>query len=266
MTLLIGSLRAGGAERQVSYLASGLVEADHADVTVALIDRDAPVAYPLHPEVRVVRLGRATVPGLFRAWWTLRRAARDTDVLCSFMDLANLLSALTRSPARRVWSVRTDRAATGWKSRIILRAATACWRRADACIANSPSGRAFYQQLGVRPEQFDVLPNAVDTEQFAPDDRSGAEIRHELNIPPDAVVVGSIARAHPDKRHDLLVDVFRTLRPRIPETAPAGRGRRHSGSPGPASRNAAAGVQPDVCIFFQQGPTWPRSSTPARPW
>jgi glycosyltransferase involved in cell wall biosynthesis len=57
-----------------------------------------------------------------------------------------------------------------------------------------------------------VIANGLPLGDFHPDASARSKIRAELSIPPDAVVVGTVARLVPEKDHPLLV---RALAPRL---------------------------------------------------
>ena len=54
------------------------------------------------------------------------------------------------------------------------------------------------------------VPNAVDTDRFAPGDRRAA--RAALDLPQDAQVVGSVGHLRPEKTYGMLVETFASLR------------------------------------------------------
>lgn len=56
-----------------------------------------------------------------------------------------------------------------------------------------------------------VLKNGVDLNQFKFDPVAREEVRRELSIPADAIVVGHVGRFDPIKNHDFLIDVFERI-------------------------------------------------------
>jgi len=63
-----------------------------------------------------------------------------------------------------------------------------------------------------------VVPNGIDCELWASADHAGRDAARALcGLPPEAVVMGSVARLHPVKRHHVLVEVVAHLRRSIPE-------------------------------------------------
>lgn len=59
-----------------------------------------------------------------------------------------------------------------------------------------------------------VIPNSVDTARFVPSQARRDQARNCWRLPPDALVLGSVARLSPQKRPEALVELFRALRNR----------------------------------------------------
>lgn len=103
MTLVISSLRRGGAERVMSLLASSWTEQGN-DVTLLTLDHGEVPSYPIHPGIRHRSLGLAADSQFFlQGLWrnskrivVLRRAIRESrpDIVISFIDTINVLTLL----------------------------------------------------------------------------------------------------------------------------------------------------------------------------
>lgn len=66
---------------------------------------------------------------------------------------------------------------------------------------------------GVHPDQVVYIPNGVAITSAR---RPFAEVRRELNTPPEATVIATIARLHPSKGQQYLLRAFRLVRDRHP--------------------------------------------------
>jgi glycosyltransferase involved in cell wall biosynthesis len=79
--------------------------------------------------------------------------------------------------------------------------------------------RYLVDEVGVPDERIRVVVNGVDSESFAPAARDPS-IRALMGVEdPDAVVIGCVARLHPDKDHATLIRAFARMReaqPRMP--------------------------------------------------
>jgi len=81
--------------------------------------------------------------------------------------------------------------------------------------------RAQRSRFGLDPRRLVVIPNGVDLERFRVRDGDRERARASLGLPPDAFVVGCVARQAPEKNLVLLVRAFamfaaRTSSPRAP--------------------------------------------------
>jgi glycosyltransferase involved in cell wall biosynthesis len=222
--LLVRSLEAGGAERQLVELARGLRERGQ-KVTVAIYYKRGPLLADLE------RTGAAIVDLRKKGRWDIfgflgrvRQAIRNArpDVVYSFLGGANVVAAAVRPLAgapRLVWSVRgTLRNFTGdeWLERLNFRIEQLMSKVPELIIANSHAGRVFAQARGFPAGRIEVIPNGIDTERFHPDPALRAEQRRRWGLRDDQIAVGVLSRFHPMKG----IDVFLHACVRIAETRP----------------------------------------------
>jgi glycosyltransferase involved in cell wall biosynthesis len=88
-------------------------------------------------------------------------------------------------------------------------------RLADAVIATSEAARARLRRWPEALRACRVIPNGLDLSAFAAE-RSRRDVRDELGIPDEDVVVMSVGRLVDFKRFDLLLDAIAHLRRRVP--------------------------------------------------
>jgi glycosyltransferase involved in cell wall biosynthesis len=85
-------------------------------------------------------------------------------------------------------------------------------RRADAFVAVSPEdARRMVEVEGVRREKIRLILNGV-----ADHTPTGADVRRELGIAPDAPVIGAVGALRPQKAYDFLFEVAADLRVEFP--------------------------------------------------
>jgi len=82
------------------------------------------------------------------------------------------------------------------------------------CGVSRSAMRQFAAETGLPAERFEVIPNGVDTTRFRPRP-DGGEVRRELGIAPDTVVIGSVGRLEPVKDYETLLAASAQL-PRHP--------------------------------------------------
>jgi glycosyltransferase involved in cell wall biosynthesis len=78
-------------------------------------------------------------------------------------------------------------------------------------IAVSQEIRQALIAAGSRPERVSVVLNGIDPAQFVRDRSREQPARALLGLPAAATVLGAVGRAEPQKRFDLLIDVFGEL-------------------------------------------------------
>jgi glycosyltransferase involved in cell wall biosynthesis len=96
----------------------------------------------------------------------------------------------------------------------------------DHVIYCATVSREQHEAFGYRGRHSVVLPNGFDVDTFAPSEASRRAVRHELGIPPGALVVGSVGRDHPAKDHETLLRAAALVMARQPSAVflLAGRG------------------------------------------
>lgn len=84
----------------------------------------------------------------------------------------------------------------------------------DRLIAVSRSIAAKIEREGRRGAPVELIPNGVDV--LPPDLHAGARFRLELGVPPDAPLVGVIARMEPEKGHPTLLEAWPLVLRHVP--------------------------------------------------
>jgi glycosyltransferase involved in cell wall biosynthesis len=139
----------------------------------------------------------------------VRHVARDCDAeLIHANTWPAALAAVSAGAAPVIWHVRDVRIrplVTGWLQ-----------GHCAAQIAISRTVEAFLGQRGFAPEGIRLVYNGIDAEEFKPQ-RTRDEVRTELNLPPDAPVIVSVADMIPWKRHDLLLFAAGQIHKALPE-------------------------------------------------
>jgi glycosyltransferase involved in cell wall biosynthesis len=97
--------------------------------------------------------------------------------------------------------------------------------QADRVVAVSREGEQWMLAAGCAREQVTMISNAVDPADFSCRD-SRAEVRRDLSIDEDAVLLCAVGRLSREKGQDVLIDAFARIAPRHPalQVALAGDG------------------------------------------
>ncbi len=155
----------------------------------------------------LAKSGRWDVVGFtYRLLRSLRR--ERPDVLHGYMGTENLLSTAMQPfvpKLRVVWGVRAsnmDLDEYDWLARVLFRIGCLLSRFADLVICNSSAGEEFCAAHGYPSDRMVVIPNGIDSERFKPNPVARSEMRRQLAIDDDHLLVGLIGRLDPMKDHD----------------------------------------------------------------
>jgi glycosyltransferase involved in cell wall biosynthesis len=151
----------------------------------------------------------------------LRRIVRDRRIdIVHAHDYKTDLIALWLARAEGVTPLATAHGWTGhsWKERRVYYPADR-WllARFPRVLAVSGQIRSALIAAGAASERITVVLNAIDPGRFVRDRAREASVRASLHLPAGAFVLGGVGRAEPQKRFDLLIDVFGELARDWPE-------------------------------------------------
>lgn len=138
----------------------------------------------------------------------IRRARPDLiQTWLHHADLAGGLAArLARTAAPVLWNInntaidpKKGKRQTALLARVNSRLARFLCTKV-VCISDAVREDCLSQ--GYAPDQLQVVVPGVDTEAFQPDPDARISVRQELGLPPDAPLVGLMARFDPQKDHE----------------------------------------------------------------
>ena len=202
---IINSLNYGGAEVMLCSLLARTDRERFESMVVALIDV-LPLAERVEAlgiPVRVIGM-RPGVPdprGVVRLARLLHR--ERPGVIQTWMYHSNLIGGIAARlsvPAPVVWGIhhsstehdaRAEKRTTLWTVAVGARLSRRLPARIVCC---SESARRQHEQRGYATEKLMVIPNGFDTGAFRPDPTARFEVRRELGIGPDTLLVGLVAR------------------------------------------------------------------------
>lgn len=136
-----------------------------------------------------------------------------TDVICDFRgDFAgpSLMAGKMCGVKSRIAMYRSTR--SGFKPSVSKNLYSAAMHRLTKNYASKIAGNTRQVLSSFYPEQpysslFEVIHNGIDLDDFSPG-HSGNNIRKELGIPENSIVIGNVGRFHEAKNHPVLLEVF----------------------------------------------------------
>jgi glycosyltransferase involved in cell wall biosynthesis len=218
--MLVNRLADGGAERLTVELASRLPDRGYRVTVCTTRDDTDDDAFRRHQRDRLAAAGvdlvsvgrRHRLDSLkMRRLPTLLRRGH-VDILHTHLYGSNLWGTVLGRLAGVPVIVAHEH---GWSYRLSTRRwfdGQVVARLASAFVVGSASNRTHMIVLErVAPEKAVLIPNA-----FFPREEHGGDLRRELGVDDDALLVGTVAKLRREKALDLLLEAFARVRTEIP--------------------------------------------------
>jgi glycosyltransferase involved in cell wall biosynthesis len=166
---------------------------------------------------------RATPAGALRsAQLALLLRRLQPQLLQTWMyhaDLLGLVAGRLCSVPSILWNVRcsnVDMRSYPLSSRMTLAILRRLSHLPTRVVINSKAGQTYHESIGYKPRKWEVIGNGIDVDAFRPDPEGRREIRRQLGVPDDAIVIGMVARRNEMKDHANFVRAADILRARYP--------------------------------------------------
>ncbi len=154
----------------------------------------------------------------------LRRwmADQNPDLIAGWLYHGNFVSLLMAQGlgCRVIWNIRQCVISRQQEKKVT---AALRWLGArfswypERIVYNSRKASMEHEALGYDPTKTYVIPNTVDATVFAPNSLARIEVRQELQISSDAVLIGLIARYHPIKGHAIFLQAAQLALAQVPQ-------------------------------------------------
>jgi glycosyltransferase involved in cell wall biosynthesis len=175
----------------LSLLGLGAVGARISAMDVPLLTLGMRQERPLSPAMlRLIPIARSIRPSLLQGWMYHGNLA------------ASACAALSGRRPPVLWNVRHsihDMAHETRLTRGFIRLGAALSSSPRAIIYNSRLSASQHEALGYDADKTVVIPNGFDCQLFRPRPEMAQRLRRELNIEPGRVLIGMVARNHPQK-------------------------------------------------------------------
>lgn len=162
--------------------------------------------------------------GLFSAVPAALRLARligkeRPDVIVAWMHHAQIASmlavALAQTKTPVIWNVRHSLGGFDQEkrlTRLILKVQARLSATPAAIIYNSRVAAAQYRELGFAPVREGIIPNGLIVSPALAHVGKSDTVRRVFRVPPEAILIGMIARVHPMKDVGTLLSAFAKVR------------------------------------------------------
>lgn len=223
---IINTLVPQGAQNMLLRLLSGINRDRFEPVVTSLIDQVPMAGQFKEIDVPIHVLGvRTHLDGPLALRRLVHRLKLEQpDIVQTWLYHADLFGGIAARLAGRipvVWNIRHSNLEPEVNSRTTLLTAKACahlsgWLPAKI-ICCAEAAQQSHVQFGYAEQRFEVIPNGFDLELLYRQPQARHEIRRELGIPEESLVIGLAARFHPQKDHQNFVEAAGRLATRYPD-------------------------------------------------
>src|SRR6266511_2586884 len=198
--------------------------AEHEVVSLTDLGAVAPRIQKLGVRTRALHMSRVPNPSPIVRLARLVRDARP-DVVQTWMyhaDVVGGLAAMLAGHPKVVWGIhnstldRTSHRMTRW---IVSASARLSHWLPDRIVSVSRSARDLHVGMGYDAARFTVIPNGIDPSEYRRVAAWRREVRAELGVPDSRVLVGVVARVHPQKDHGNFIRAAAALSRRRPDVS-----------------------------------------------
>jgi glycosyltransferase involved in cell wall biosynthesis len=225
IAFIITGLSSGGAETMLRKLLERIDRETFVPHVVSLTDigeTGASIA-ALGVPVEALGMKRGTPDPIRLASLVRRLRQLKPDLVHTWMYHANLIGGAAARLAgirRVIWSVYSSAltpAETSLSTKLTVRwcARLSSWLP-DCVQYDSRQAQTYHRSIGYRERVSLVIPNGVDLAEFVPNPQARLEVRRELDVPPDALMVGLVARFDLIKNHEGFVKAAERLHRDMP--------------------------------------------------
>ncbi|MEQ1756371.1 MAG: glycosyltransferase [Micropepsaceae bacterium] len=224
----------GGAEAMLLKLISrGSLDFKHSVISLQTKGTIGPKLEAVGVEVFALNMAGGRIPGVSALKLMDLLDSLRPDLIQAWMYHANLGTTLARSflrqPPPLYWSIRCSLSLGDrekWLTAAVVRGCAYISSSAQTIIYNSRRSMQEHSALGYKSKGARVIANGFDLKQFSRSAQFRSQLRETLHIPPNAFVVGMLARLHPMKDHRTFLATARNVVSQTSDTyfVAAGRG------------------------------------------
>lgn len=210
--LIIGQLGQGGAERQLTILATGLKKTTNFEPVVYCVSQ---LTSPYGEELDAAGVEWhsphlvARSPVTKSAWLIQQVKANRCDLLYGFLSVGNVYAGLA-AWVLHIPLIASVRNVDNYLPLIIrILSGIACSHACEVIVNSKSSALSMVKDLKVKNKTPIIIPNGIRTITLDP---SKSEVlRSKFNIPRQSTVIGTIAALRKQKRQDFFIDVAKYI-------------------------------------------------------
>ncbi len=211
LAFITTGLYTGGAERMLYNLLSKIDRQRFKPVVISLMDRGswATRIDALNIPIYTIGMkeGKAPTPQIVsRLIRTMRQI--QPDLIQGWMYHGNLAAQFAKIFSSRnipvLWNIQHSMYSLKYEklmSRLVIQLGAKFSHSPSSIVYVSETGRYQHEKIGYWSNNGCVIPNATDSSLFAPSQQAKKDVRSELGLAEDDLLIGQFARFHPMKDH-----------------------------------------------------------------
>ncbi|MBN3907574.1 MAG: glycosyltransferase [Nostoc sp. NMS1] len=225
---IITGLPTGGAEMMLYKLLSQINQERFEPIVVSLMDRGTlgdrieALGIPVH----TIGMNRGGIPMPVDVWRLVHLVDQlQPDIIQGWMYHGNLAaqfaSFLNGNKIPIVWSIHysIDSLESDKKMTVaIIKFSAYISRLPKQVLFVSQNSKLQHEALGYARENSYIIPNGFDTILFSPSLTERVDVRSELSLPHESLLIGLICRYHPMKDHANFIQAAALLLKEYPNT------------------------------------------------
>ncbi len=213
---LVHSLQAGGIERSVTRIVN-LLDPARFQASIICLEKTGPAQDWLSRDVPIIEIGKRSgndLGAIRRLAAALRK--QQVDIVQSHNWGTLVEAVIARKLSRTPFHVHAERGTVlgmvegrGLRHWLRARAMAMSLANVDRVVSNSRTVAARVQQrCGFRQQQIVIIPNGVPDLEIENRCEVRRQVRADLNVDPDSVLIGSVGRLVDVKGFDLAISAF----------------------------------------------------------
>lgn len=218
---IITGLSTGGAEMMLLKLLSK-TDKNQYDVQVISLTNNGPIGEKISQlgiNVHIIGMKRGIPNPIVIIKLIKLLNLFKPDIIQTWMYHSDLLGGLAAKIYKRklpvIWNIRHSNLDKKYNKRSTILVAKVCSYLSrlipEKIICCSEEAMSKHVQLGYIHKKFIVIPNGFELESFYPDKNKRLEIRKELGINDDDILIGLIGRFDPLKDHHNFFEAVKVL-------------------------------------------------------
>ena len=225
VTHVIIGLNVGGAELMLKRLVLHSQKTGQFQHSVISLTDVGIIGSDLQSQgIKVYSLGMKSIASVPKVFLRLKKLLKELrpDVVQTWMYHADFLGGLAAKSLgvdNIIWGIRTTDVSQG-ASKQTVHLSKLCAKLShsvpDSIVCAAHVSKDYHIGIGYDKSKMMVIPNGFDVEALSSTEEDGLDIRKEVNLSSDDIVIGSVGRFNPVKNQKIFIEVAANLVKNLP--------------------------------------------------